>query len=152
MVNLIAYLCRSSRGFRQNQRGAMSVELALIGSALFFAALPLSDLISSVYNSQQLVSATRAAMNYALKHPDDTAGIEGAAQNNAGSMDTEKMSVSTSTFCECGGSSYSCNNVCAYGMQEYLTVSATYTQTLMIDYPGYGQEVPITKELTVRTE
>lgn len=137
---------------KRDQRGAMSVELALIATALFFAALPLSDLIASVYNSQQLASANRAAMNYALNNPNDSSGTESAAKNNAGSMDQERMSVSTSTFCECGGSEYSCDNECAYGMQQYMTVSTTYTQSLTIDYPGYGQEVPITKSLTVRTE
>lgn len=152
MSTLIHTIHTHMKRWKHDQRGIISVELALIATAVFFALLPLADIASTIYNSQQLSSSIRTAMQYAAENPDDTAGIESVAEANAGSLDTDAMSVTTSEFCECGGSVYGCNNSCAYGMQTYLSVSATYDQTLLVDYPGYGQQFPITKELTVRIE
>ena len=140
------------RFFIDNKHGAISVELALIASAVFLSALPLTDIITRVYNSQQLASAVRASMQYAMTNPDDSAGIESVAQSNAGSLDTDEMTVTTTETCECNGITQTCGDSCAYGEQTYLTVSATYNQTLIMDYPAYGNEVPITRELSVRIE
>lgn len=138
--------------WKKDQQGVISVEMALIATAVFFAALPLSDLAARVYNSLQLSNSLRAAMQYAIEHPDDEAGIQNVALGNAGSLDTEQMSVDPDQFCECNGSTYNCADTCGYGMQTYLSITATYNQELLMDYPGYGNVLPMTKELTVRIE
>ena len=140
------------RKMQSDQRGVISVELALIASVVFFAVLPLADFATRIYNGLQLASSVRSAMQYAIEHPDDTDGIESIAESNAGTLDTNEMHVTTSQFCECGGSVYSCENTCGYGMQTYLNVNATYNQELLMTYPGYGGVTTITKELTVRIQ
>lgn len=132
--------------------GSISVELALIATALFFAALPLGDLVTRMYNGQQLSSAVRAGMTHAMKNGWDTSGVETAVTSNSGSLNPEGMEVDTDEFCECNGAISSCDEVCEYGMQTFLTVSASYTQNLFVDYPGYGDETIINRSLTVRVE
>ena len=152
MQTLMSLFANQLRRLKRNEQGAISVEMALIGTAVFFVALPLSDLIVRTYNGQQLASSVRAAMQYAINNPDDPSGIEDIAAQNAGSLDSEKLSFTTTQFCECNATVQACGDVCAYGEQTFLTISGAYTQTLRMSYPVYGNEVPITHDLTLRTQ
>lgn len=143
---------RKISAFFKRNDGAVSVEMGLIASAIFLSIIPLSDLVTRIHNGQQLASSVRASMQYVINNPDDTSGIESVAESNAGSLDTDELTVSSSEFCECNGVTQTCGDSCAYGEQTYLSVSATYNQSLTMEYPGYGNEVPITHELTMRVE
>lgn len=136
----------------RQEKGVVSVEMALIATSVFLLILPLTDFSTRLYNSMQLASAVRAAAQYAIAHPEDIAGIEAAAGNNAGSLDSEELTIETEGFCECGGTAYACENDCGYGMQSYLSISANYNQELLVSYPGYGDSTTITHTTTIRIE
>lgn len=152
MTRLIKAVSTLRQSFRRDERGAISVEMALIASAMFFAALPLADMTVRLFSSMQLTSSVRAGMQYAMEHPDDIAGIENAMMGNTGSLDSEVMEVSVDQFCECAGTVYGCDEVCGYGMQTFLSLNASYNQGLLMDYPGFGQSLPMTKSMTLRIE
>lgn len=138
--------------FLSNRQGSVSVEMALIASAFFFVALPVADVGTRLYTSLELSSAVRTGLQYAIRNPDDSAGIQSVVENNVDGMDTNELAVTASEFCECNGSSQTCGDVCAYGEQTYVQVSATYDQELLMNYPIYGNTLPITRTVSVRIE
>lgn len=140
------------RFLKDDTRGAISVEIALIASAIFLSTLPVADIMVRVHSGLQVSSAVRAGMQYAMNNPTDYDGIEDIVLQNAGALDADEFTVVASEFCECNGTAQTCGDVCAYGEQSYVNVTGTYNQSLMINYPVYGNTTVITRELAMRVE
>ena len=134
--------------FRHNQCGSLSVEMALFGGMLSLFIIPVVDLGMVLSRSLKLDGALRAGVQYALKYPTDTAGIQGAVTGASG---LSNVSASVSTFCECNGAALSCNGTCAGTLATYRTITASHSSALLLTYPGLANPFVINRSISVRT-
>ena len=111
-----------------DRRGVSAIETALVLPLLALALCGVLEFGLNVYNRQQLQAAVQAGMQYALRNPNDTAGIMGAVSSalpaNAG------VAVTTPTYvCECNnGAQISCTPLgsCQSGTpRRIMTVSVS---------------------------
>lgn len=111
-----------------DRRGVSAVEVALVLPLLALALCGVLEFGLNVYNRQQLQAAVQTGMQYALRNPNDTAGIMSAVSSalpaNAG------VEVSTPTYaCECNdGGQISCSPLgnCQSGTpRRIMTVSVS---------------------------
>jgi Flp pilus assembly protein TadG len=138
----------------KNRKGNAAIETALLFPLLLLLGAGVGDFGFGVYDHMQLVSAVRAGAQYAVKAPDDAAGVQ-AAVEGALSADPSAVSITVSTACECpGGGAALCSDVCADGLtaRKYVTVSAAQPRQWLIDYPLITKPDTLSAEAVMRVQ
>jgi Flp pilus assembly protein TadG len=126
---------RSSPG--QCCRGVAAVEFALLLPLLFFVFLATVDYCRVFYYSVAVGNCARNGALYGSadkSHALDASGIRTAARADAGDLNPEKLTVSSST-----------DNTTK---PSYVSVTASYTFTTITQYPGIPKQTSLTR--TVR--
>ena len=103
------------------------VEFAFVAPIIALLLCGAVDFGRAMYDGTSVLSAARAAVEYSVKSPTDTAGIQQVAAN-ASKLNPATLVVTPNRFCECaGGAAASCAGICGDGtaVREFLTVSVT---------------------------
>lgn len=120
--------CRRTPPRRADSRGIAAVEFAIIAPVVLLLLAGATDLGRAVESSIRLENAARAGAQFALRAPNDTAGIRAAAEAGAGPGATVTV---TRPPCQCptatgaNGAVVDCNASCATGMARYVRISIT---------------------------
>lgn len=134
------------RSICRDERGAISVEWALIAPVLTLALMGAVDLGGAAIHKMQMANAVRAGLQYAsVRKPvsGDMAGIENAVKQNAPPDDLSSRVVTATYYCECpDNSSTSCTASCPLGN------TARYVRIVMTEkYKPFLHLVPVLPEI-----
>ncbi len=150
--SLLQFLSSSDRGVK----GAVAVELAIIGPALVLMMVSTVDLGMGIYRKMQVQNAAQAGAEYAIGHG-FTASISNAV-TNATTFSGLTASPAPVQFCGCPSSSgvtnVTCNSTCPSGAVAgpYVTVSAEGTYNTILSYPSIPDSFSFTSQATVRIQ
>ena len=106
----------------RDRRGNMALEFALLLPAILILLGGIIEFGSAMYASSALESAARAGAHYAFEKGLDKSGIEQAVKS-ASTYPPQKLTVSSSMFCECAGVTVSCSSDCAGGYAPFKFVT-----------------------------
>lgn len=137
-----------------DQTGASAVEFALVAPMLIALVVGLADFGSALRERMQLTAAAHAGIQYAARNPDNPGGISSAV-NAASSIPSARLTVSTTTACECAdGSAVACaGGACPAGSaRTYVTVAVSESYPLLFDYPGLGTSISLSAQASQRIE
>jgi Flp pilus assembly protein TadG len=137
--------------FVRDEEGAALAELGLVTSLMIVlmpAFLELADIIAI---RQRMAGALRAGEQYAMRYPDDEAGIESAIAANPVGDGT--MDINSEQACECAGLTSLCGQSCSGGSwpSRYVNISVSYTVSDTYDFVPYAPET-YTRQVSVRIE
>ena len=145
------------RQFVQAQSGAAAIEFAILGAVLCLMVVAIVDLGMGFYSNMQVQTSAQAGAEYAVVH-----GFNSSAISNTVTNATPISGISASPvpqqFCACtagtGISTANCGSTCANGMTAgtYVSVSASYTYSTLISYPGFPSSYNETATSTVRIQ
>ena len=129
-------MTRLGAGVREE--GSSVVELALLMPVLVLLLVGAVDYGQAYYVAIEVASAAAAGAGYGVANPTDTAGMQTAAQLDAGDVPT--MTATATTGCECSdGTSVAvgCSPVpsCTYNRLNYVDVSTSVSYRPMLVYP-----------------
>jgi Flp pilus assembly protein TadG len=100
---------------RRCRRASVMVEVGLIAPVVGILAVGLFEYTAATYQGMQMRSAARAGMEYAMKFPSDTAGIQQAVVG-AGQVSATDLTVTVTQFAECpDGTPAATTDTCADG-------------------------------------
>ncbi len=121
-------LLGSWRRLGADQRGVSAIEAAIALPVLALALAGTLEFGLNVYNRQQLQAAVQAGVQYALRNPNDTAGVQSAI--TAALPADAGATVTTPTYaCECNdGTAIACNPLgsCTQGSgRRIMSVTVT---------------------------
>ena len=128
MRALLACACRDMPPRRGDRRGIAAVEFAILAPFVLLVLAGATDLGRAVEHSIRLENAARVGAQFALRAPNDTAGIRAAAEAGAGPGATVSV---TRPPCQCptaagaNGAVVACNANCATGIASYVRISIT---------------------------
>ena len=111
-----------------DQRGVSAIEAAIALPILALALAGTLEFGLNVYNRQQLQAAVQAGVQYALRNPNDTTGVQSAI---TAALPTDAgATVATPTYaCECNdGTAVTCNplGTCSTGSaRRIMSMSVT---------------------------
>lgn len=141
--------------FRQDERGASAIELAMISTVLSLILLNIVDISYFMFKKMELTSSVRAGAQYALVDTENaTAALIEAVVQDSSPLTNVTVTVDDSQCgCSDGGALFTCGSDTCTGTttgrsQYYTQISAAYTHT-WIFYPG---TVSITADSTIRTQ
>lgn len=138
------------RLLRENS-GSLSIELALIAMALFFALLVIFDTMRVINGYMNLSAAIRSGMQYAIFRPLDSSGISAAVKSTSSELEEDLLDVENSTSCLCDNKPIACGlESCAGNMRTYITINASYNQPLTVIYPLIGSNMNLNRTTTFR--
>ena len=113
------------------------------------------DFARVVYAGIEIASAARAGVQYGALTPGnsgDTAGMAQAAKTDAADLGST-VTTSASNFCTCSGSTVACTSTCSgVAPQGYVSVTANYTFTPTLPYPGIPQTVSLSRTAKMRVQ
>jgi len=139
-----------------NERGAVTVEMALLASLFFLMIAGLYDYGRLIVTQQKLEHAVRGGIQYGLQsqsQAQDYAGVIAAARA-AVAPDDANMTITAYSQCECpGGSAVPCSDTCVDNTfpQMELEVEATQTyQFYFATFLGVDGGIPLAAEAEVR--
>ncbi|MBF0325440.1 TadE/TadG family type IV pilus assembly protein [Magnetospirillum moscoviense] len=138
----------------RDQTGASAVEFALVAPMLIALVLGLVDFGQAMRERMQLTAAAHAGIQYAALNPNNLGGISGAV-TASGSIPSARLSITTSTACECSdGTSVACaGGACPVGSpRTYVTVTVAESYPLLFHYPGLGTSVSLSAQASQRVE
>lgn len=110
------------------RRGVSAVEFGMIAPTLLLLLAGLVDLAGAMQQSVRLENAARAAAQYAMSFPNDTAGIAAAATAAIGGSASVAV---TPAFCACPGGSttpVACDGTPCSGAPAAVYVGVTVTR------------------------
>ena len=113
------------------------------------------DFARVVYAGVEVASAARAGVQYGALTPGnsgDTGGMVQAALNDAADLGSG-VTASAGNFCACNGTTTSCSTTCGGNVADgYVTVTANYTFTPLLPYPGIPQSVQLSRTAKMRAQ
>ena len=139
------------KNLRSDCSGALTVEMALVAAFTFFIIPMVMDLATVISNQMTMRSSLRAGTQIALVQPSNTTAIREAIVAASG-FDSESVTISTSTFCECDSIVVSCSTEsCSAGVTPatFMTITASYTPETIITYPE-PNPFTVNKSTTIR--
>lgn len=140
---------RRLKAFGPSQSGIAAVEFALIAPIMMVLLLGLLDYGIAAYHSMELESAARSGAQYAMLDSSDTTLIVTTVTNST-LLDTTKLTVSVTEFCECSdGSSVVCGSTCTVdSVRKYMQIDTNYAHTPLF-IPGI---MNLSGASTIRTQ
>lgn len=135
------------------ERGNMLVELGFGAALLAIAVLGLFEYAAVTNQSIEISNAARAAVEYAVQDPSDTAGITDAAVKS-GDLTAETLTVDVSQFCECpDAGAVACADTCADGSlnNSFVTVTLSQPAESILQSSGFMGGMTLEGSATLRT-
>lgn len=139
----------------RERAGTATIEYAFVAPVMVLLLCGAVDFGRAMYDGTSVVSAARAAVEFAVAAPTDTVGIQAAAAQ-ASKLNAATLQVLPSRFCECaGGATINCAAAaCADGsaVREFLRVSVTtpFQPILALTQPMLPSELSSAATLRVR--
>jgi len=134
--------------------GSVAAEFAVVVPVLVLLLVGIFDYGWAVGLSTKLNSAARAGLQYAMKHPTDSAGITYAAQN--ATSDTTMTVGAPALFCTCGSSTATpvpCTSTCAgTTLRYYVSLTTTQSYTPLVSYPGIGGTITMAGSAVIQVQ
>jgi Flp pilus assembly protein TadG len=142
--------------FWKDRSGTTIIETAILVPALMLLCCGTMDFARVVYAGTEIAGAVRSGIQYGALTPGnsgDTTGMAQAAKNDAGDLGST-VTASASNFCTCSGSTVACTSTCTDGSipEGYVSVTANYTFTTTIPYPGLPQTVALSRTAKMRVQ
>lgn len=142
-------------GWLGDERGAVSVELALVAIAFVALFVGAFDFGQLAKEALRVNGAARAGAQYALQGGQAAAADTGAIIQAArdGAMDTTNaLNVTARNYCTCpGGGEVVCSSSCGgdYALM-YVEVKVNNDVTLLFNYPGISSPQNVASTVTMR--
>ena len=141
--------------FWKDRTGSSFIETAILVPAMLMLCCGTMDFARVVYAGIEIASAARAGVQYGALTPGnsgDTSGMVQAALTDAADLGST-VTASASNFCTCSGSTVSCSSTCSGVAPEgYVSVTANYTFSTTIPYPGLPQTVALSRSAKMRVQ
>jgi Flp pilus assembly protein TadG len=144
------------RSFARDRRGSALVELAVIMPILALFVLGVADFGRAFVTSSVVTHAAEAGAHYGsqgIAYALNSAWIQSVASQDA--ADVNSVSVSSRTFCTCGGAEINCStgSCGSYGAPRmFVTVTVTKVFDFLVDYPGLPKSVAMSRAATMRVQ
>jgi Flp pilus assembly protein TadG len=141
--------------FWQDRTGSSFIETAILIPVMLLMCCGTMDFARAVYAGIEIANAARAGVQYGALtpgHSGDTAGMVQAATTDAADLGST-VTASASNFCTCSGSTVGCSSLCNGAAPDgYVSVTANYTFTPVIPYPGLPQTVALSRTAKMRVQ
>jgi Flp pilus assembly protein TadG len=143
------------RRFGADRAANAAVEFAYVTPVLLGLSLPLVDLGSAAYYQMRVQDAAEAGAQYALSSGYASSSITSAAQNATSLGANVSVTPSESYNCVVSGAigpSVASGTSCADGSTAgtYVTVTTSYSYTLILAVPGLANPMSLSGSATVR--
>lgn len=139
--------------FSSCENGNVLLEFGFIATVLLGALVGVVEFMAVMSQTTKVTNAARAAVQHAMRDPDDVTGITSVAAKSGG-LDSASLTVTVDQFCECPGvGSVPCGDTCAGGETNYGYVTVNVSQPAMSYIHGNGLlgGVVIDRSATMRT-
>lgn len=148
---------RNLRRALRNRRGAVALEFGLLIPVLSTIAVGVTDLSIGFARKMAVQAAAEAGAQYAALHGYSSGAITTAitsATNLAGISATPAPSQSCGCASGTSITAATCGSTCASGQKAatYVTSSAQYTYTMILNYPGLSNPVTLSAATTIRIQ
>lgn len=139
--------------FLQDENGGPAIEFALMATLIALSVPVMIDMATLIDTHSKLSSGIRAGEQYALKYPEDEAGI-GEAVIGAGDLSDDNTTVTAQQFCECNGIAHSCATNCGGGvtLSKYTSITVDYDMSGQYNYNPEIYPPSISKTIAIRTQ
>ena len=142
--------------FWNDRRGSSFIELAILLPSMLMLCCGTMDFARVVYAATEIAGAARAGVQYGALTPGnsgDTSGMALAAKTDAADLGSS-VTASASNFCTCNGSTVDCSSTCTGGVtpEGYVSVTANYTFTTALPYPGLPQSISLSRTAKMRVQ
>jgi Flp pilus assembly protein TadG len=145
----------SFRRFWKEEKGTSFIETAILIPALLLLCCGSIDFTRIVYAGIEVTSAARAGVQYGALTPGNsgnTTGMTQAALADASDLGSS-VTATAANFCLCSGSTASCTSTCSGAAPDgYVSVTANYTFTSLLRYPGLPQSVTLSRTAKMRVQ
>ena len=141
--------------FWNDRTGTSFIETAILIPAMLLLCCGTMDFARVVYAGIEIASAARTGVQYGALTPGNsgnTSGMAQAAMTDAADLGST-VTASASNFCACSGSTVDCTSTCGGATPDgYVSVTANYTFTPLIPYPGLPQSVLLSRTAKMRVQ
>jgi Flp pilus assembly protein TadG len=142
--------------FWKDRTGTSLIETAILVPAMLLLCCGTMDFARVMYAGIEVASAARAGVQYGAFTPGysgDTAGMVQSALTDSADLGSS-VTATASNFCMCSGSTVDCTASCTGGTTPdgYVTVTANYTFTPVLPYPGLPQSVVVSRTAKMRVQ
>src|SRR5437867_1351506 len=140
------------------EEGQAIVELGVLLPLLALMLLGTIDFARVFYTAMTVTHAARAGVQYGAQSNDasqDTAGMEQAARDAAQDLDSNSLTVTAESYCQCANKTkVDCvTGVCPEGSPPiYITVTAQTTFQTLVNYPGIPHTINVNRTATMRVQ
>lgn len=155
---------RKCLGLKDNIRGSVAVETALIMAMLSTFGVGVADYGMVYLRSMELSNAVRAGVQYAtVRHPENGGTYSNVISAVSGALATSTASanqtISVDLYCRCpDGSASNCQSAggvditCADGStrEAYVSIAVEEDHTLMFGYPAIADVLHLSQNAIVR--
>jgi Flp pilus assembly protein TadG len=139
----------------KDRRGTSFIETAILIPSMLLLCCGTMDFARVVYAGIEIAGAARAGVQYGALtpgHSGDTAGMAAAAKADATDLGSS-VTASASNFCLCSGSSTDCTSPCSgVAADGYVSVTANYSFTTTLPYPGLPRTVALSRTAKMRVQ
>lgn len=143
--------------FRQNERGNVTIEMAMVFSTLAFMALGSIDFGRLMYEQIRMEQLARTGVQMGLRSQSNAIDLENikAGVMTAAGSDNDGLAVAASNTCECpetAGTATSCLEICVdetYPML-FLNVTVTRDYQMIFGVPGFVEGWTLSADANVR--
>ena len=133
--------------------GSIAVETAIIAPMLILVVASVVDIGRATYDVTSLAGAVRAGSQYALRTPNDIAGIK-AAVSAASTLTGDKIDPDAVPFCECpdGTPKPLCDSCGPEVLRRVVRVTASHTFSRIMSSLSVVIPSNLTAQAIVRTQ
>ena len=145
-------------GLIANQKGISLIETALLIPVMLLMCCGAMDFARIVNAGITVANSARAGVQFGALTPGNsgnTAGMVQAAQSDAADLGVSNVTVTARNFCECtsGSGEVDCSTTCSGATPSgYVSVTAAYTFTPLVPYPGIPQGIVVTRTANMRVQ
>jgi Flp pilus assembly protein TadG len=142
---------------RASQRGNAMIEFAICAVVMVMITVGVTDFSRMFSVAEVTASAAAAGAQYGALSPahwSDFAGIQEAAQDDAGSFSNATATASNTCYCTVGGIAVTCPADCSGGGSPmmYITVNVSAPYSSAFNYPWMPAVPTISSTNTVRVQ
>jgi Flp pilus assembly protein TadG len=148
---------RKLRQVLGNRRGSVAMEFGLLIPVLSTAVVGVTDLSLGFVRKMAVQDAAEAGAQYAALHGFSSSAISSAI-TGATNLSGVSATPAPSSSCGCASgtsiATATCGSTCASGQKAatYVTSSAQYTYTMILNYPGLSNPVTLSAATTIRIQ
>jgi Flp pilus assembly protein TadG len=136
------------------ERGQSLAEIALTLPVILLTMVGAVEIGRVAYASVEVCTAARAGVQYGALNETNAANTTAMQQAAINDANLKGISASASNSCKCSnGSTTSCtSDTCTSGthLEEYVTVTTSYSMNSLFKYPGIPQTYTLSGYATMR--